>query len=393
MAKFNLKDYVKINGDEHIDQRLKEDHGKIPDEVNEAQLENYRATEPTQLTEKQLEKVRAGEAEQITERRLDNDKAKFANKYRNEEAYNGDINKLEQKRLESDPVEDQVYESSSETPKFLRWWENTPKSPDGLKTSQRNKKKVDAQMGRAREFEPSDEQTDINAPEFKDISPEEKMMNDLEKSDFDIIEVEDAMPNLEVVKEKNLTGEIPGVYMVVEYDVTDFGGVVDDIQKAVLDKILEVRPELRSLISTDDLSMPKEEGAVGQVTLRAFGDYLRPVLPMAEPTEEEALLEKINASSLFKELSYEQKDVGGTPMVLGKIKVMADVDDYEKDQVVEDAVSFIGSKHPDIKLSADAIDVSKLSEGELGYMVMASLREEFKVTDVTPVKTAAVKKN
>ena len=393
MAKFNLKNYEKINGDKHIDQRLREDHSKTPDEISEAQLESYRSPEPTQLTEKQLEKVRSGGAEQIIERRLDNDKAKFANKYRNEEAYSGDINKLEQKRLESDPVEDQAYEDASETPKFLRWWENTPKSPDGLKLSQRNKKKVVAQVDRAREVERLDEETDINAPEFKDMSPEEKTMEDLENSDFNIIEVEDAMPNLEIVKEKNLTGEIPGVYIVVKYDVTDFGGVSDDIQKAALDKILEARPELTGLISMDDLSMPKEMGDVGEVTLRAIGDYLRPVLPPAEPTDEDLMLNEVSASSLFEELSYEQKDVGGTPMALGKIKVKADVSDTEKETVLADAVAFIGTKHPDIKVSKDVIDDSRLSEGELRYMVMVNGKHEFAINDVTPIKTADVKKN
>ena len=129
--KFNLKTYQKIDGDEHIDMRLEEARGNIPDVINEKQLEPYRAGENDVLTEKLLETKRIGEETEITEKRLDTHKPKFANKYRNPSAHEGDMNKLEEQRLQGDPVEKEKYEMASETPKQFRWWEGV-KSPDGL---------------------------------------------------------------------------------------------------------------------------------------------------------------------------------------------------------------------------------------------------------------------
>ena len=43
--KFNLKNYQKINGNEHIDMRLEQAREGSPDVINEKQLESYRATE------------------------------------------------------------------------------------------------------------------------------------------------------------------------------------------------------------------------------------------------------------------------------------------------------------------------------------------------------------
>ena len=90
--KFNLKMYEKTNGDEHIDMRLEESRGDVPDVINEKQLEDYRADEVEGITERQLEKARTGEASTIVERRLDINKSDFGTKYRNAEAYEGDIN-------------------------------------------------------------------------------------------------------------------------------------------------------------------------------------------------------------------------------------------------------------------------------------------------------------
>jgi len=80
--KFNLKDYIKISGDEHIERRLQDSHTKAPNEINEAQLEDYRSSESEVLIEKLLEKSRGDvtEATELTEKRLDSKKASFSNK-------------------------------------------------------------------------------------------------------------------------------------------------------------------------------------------------------------------------------------------------------------------------------------------------------------------------
>ena len=150
--KFNLKTYQKISGDEHIDSRLEEDRGNIPNEINEKQLETHRGTEPEVLIEKQLDDARQEkEATELPEKRLDTKKGDFEIKYRNPSAYEGDINKLEEKRLASDPVENEKYTDASETPKDFRWWE--AKSPDGLKVARKRIETAEVATEEVKELE------------------------------------------------------------------------------------------------------------------------------------------------------------------------------------------------------------------------------------------------
>lgn len=171
MPKFNLYDYKKTNGDEHIEQRLQKDHVSEPNEINEKQLEQGRADEPLELIEKLLEKTRPGGDDVITEKRLNDVKASFGVKNRNPEAFEGDMNKLEEKRLLNDPVEDEKYNDASTTPKAFRWWET--KTDDGFKLASSGKQKKTAEfddmdydpMG----YEDIDEYNDlINAPNKED---------------------------------------------------------------------------------------------------------------------------------------------------------------------------------------------------------------------------------
>ena len=97
--KFNLKNYQKINGDMHIDKRLEEARQDAPNVINEKQLEDYRSEVANVSIEKLLEKNRTGEETETTERRLETHKPKFANAYRNKDAYTGDMNKIEEQRL------------------------------------------------------------------------------------------------------------------------------------------------------------------------------------------------------------------------------------------------------------------------------------------------------
>jgi hypothetical protein len=132
---YKFQVYEETPGDDHIDYRLQKEHKKAPQELTQKQLEDFRVDEKNVSTEKLLEKVRKGSAEVIIEKNLNDSKEGFGVKHRNEETYTGDINKLEEKRLASKPIEKEVYEVSSETPKKLRWWE--AKSPDGLKIAQK----------------------------------------------------------------------------------------------------------------------------------------------------------------------------------------------------------------------------------------------------------------
>jgi hypothetical protein len=136
--KFNLKDYQAVDGDAHIDQRLDVDHtGDNINEISEAQLEDNRTGNPDLTLEGLLNQNRPELDFRITEAALDQNDGEFGSDFRNPEAYEGDINKLEEKRLMNDPVENEPYEPLTETPKNLRWWEG--KSPDGLKVAKTKK--------------------------------------------------------------------------------------------------------------------------------------------------------------------------------------------------------------------------------------------------------------
>ena len=129
--KFNLKNYQEIDGDGVIEHRLKEDHTNVNiEEITEEQLEANRVGEQDVTIEGLLNQVRGDPDFEIIERKLDTKKAAFDSKFRNPEAYEGDMNKLEEKRLANDPVEDEPYEAASETPAKLRWWEVNKKQND-----------------------------------------------------------------------------------------------------------------------------------------------------------------------------------------------------------------------------------------------------------------------
>ena len=141
MRKYQQNGYKPNHPNATTEKQLVQENKKEsePNTVTEKQLEPDRVPEKEQTLEAQLDKTRTGAAESTTEGMLDSSKGSFDIKYRDESAYDGDINKLEEKRLDNDPVEDEKYETLSETKKDLRWWENT-NSPDKLILA--NKKKA-----------------------------------------------------------------------------------------------------------------------------------------------------------------------------------------------------------------------------------------------------------
>lgn len=260
--KFNLKDYVKISGDEHIESRLRKSHEDSKDVINEKQLEDYRATEVDSLTEKQLDSKRGGnkEASELVEKRLDTDKSRFANKYRNPDAYKGAINKLEEKRLANNPVEKEKYEAASTTGKKLRWWENT-EDPMGMKLA-RNRR-----LQRKAQFE-----------DFED-----------------------------------------------DYD----GGELDE--------------DTMDLINQYSLT-PQEE-SMEEVNLNDQEDVIDP----------------------FVEVSQGSDNSTGTPTYWGKIEVQIEIDDRNKDMVINDISDFIDVKHPELVRMKKSLDLSQIDDGIVEY--------------------------
>ena len=411
MAKFNLKNYQKINGDEHIDAKLQESHQTAPNEINEVQLETYRATKPDVLTEKQLDKVRGGNKEEseVVEKRLDTNKSKFANKYRNPEAYTGDLNKLEEKRLLNDPVEDEKYKDASETPKKLRWWETAPKSPDGLKLAQKKIAQVRTEelTFKKPRWEEALEEDFSPLEDEGDLAPEEEAIRPIDPSDIkDEFEIEDfsdvdLIPDIEETSESKspmviekvvpITTPTYGIYVVLNYDANDFMGDEQSIKQSALDKVLETKPELSGFISTKDFGGIKEEGSIGTVKLRVLDENLKMVLEPAGESElgGDTLDRASDIQDSFEEISYEEQDVGGTPMAMGRIKVNIDVNDENRDQVIEEAVEFAQNTYPLLNINKDSMDLSKLDKGDLGFLVEIPNASSVDTVDSFPINEVA----
>lgn len=280
MSKFNLKNYQKINGDEHITMRLKESHEEAPNVINEKQLESYRVGEENVTIEKLLEKNRSGADNEITEKRLDTHKAKFANKYRNPDAFNGDMNKLEEKRLTSDPVESEKYKPASETPSQLRWWEGV-KSEDGLKVAKNTREAQYKVAPEVREEVEEKEGFGLSpVPETIEKSDDDFPVEDMENIDKTVVEeAENTNGNMDILIEKFLPNDNPrfsGVYMVLSYDPSDFAGDEEAIKSVALDTILSMHPELNELIGIDDLGDINDEE--GTIKLKTFGEQFKSIV-------------------------------------------------------------------------------------------------------------------
>ena len=394
MPKFNLKTYQKIDGDEHIDRRLQESHEEAPNKINEAQLEKGRVEEANVLIEKLLEKKRSGEAEQVTEKRLNDVKANFNIKTRNPEAYKGDINKLEEKRLLNDPVEGEKYETSSKTPKGLRWWELS--TEEGHKLAQkRGLAKI------AQHFEDVEAVEDAESDEMKFDDPRWQDLPSGEDSEdpekeFQITDKSPEMTlslgspaerkPMDIVKQKDLAGPVSGIYMLLNYDVEDYEGDVQKIKASALHTIIEARPELNGLITSKDLVVKDEtEEGVGQVILRALGDEFAAV---ANKSGESDLDEVI--ANVYDEVSYNENEAGGTTTAMGSVKVNTKITPDNEEDILKNAIDFIKTEHPNITISEQSLDTSKIEEGIISYMAGVAqesaqeleAQENFDITEV-----------
>lgn len=357
--KFNLKHYVQIDGDEHIDAKLQESHKEAPNVINEQQLEVTRVTEKDVTTEKQLESQRNGGDDEITEKRLDTRDAKFANKYRNEETYTGDINKLEEKRLTNDPVENEKYEPASEIPKQLRWWEKA-KSPDGLKLAQKKTAKIEKVAAVTEDFEVTDLKLDPSTVNSSlNAEPTKNQM--------------DIMVEKDILNEKVASAN--GIYMVLSYNPADFNGDETKIKTAALKTVAEHRPSLEGHIVTDDFFDINEDKVAGTIKLRALGEHMVPVLKASVLSKEGALplsnTEDIGLNDAQLETGggvfteeYKETKIKGTPMAIGTIKVNIPVNEKNKNQIIQDAVSLIREKHPNLAgIDEGFLDSTRLGAG------------------------------
>jgi hypothetical protein len=414
-GKFNLKTYQKIDGGVHIDMRLKESRtDKAPDVINEKQLEGYRGTEPDVTIEKLLEDKRLGAETEITEKRLDTHKSKFANKYRNPEAYEGDINKLEEQRLNGDPVEKEKYESASEVPKQLRWWESV-KSPDGLKvakTAARKNKEWEDPVEKVEELSFDKERwRDVEDP-IEELVEDPPQIDPDNIDDFKVEEInkpkeikEPSISSMTIQKEKYLHNPqnptLNGVYMVLSFDPETYS-YEEEIKQAALDKVLGRNPSLSGLISTDDFGKIDTSGEKGKVVLRAAGEEFGPIAARYNnPVVEAPVSSFVKPTNIeepeVEEVNYEEKTIDGTPMAIGKIRVRDEITDENRASIIEKIVNLVHEKHPRVDLEEDSLDLTNIDQGEVRYLVGVKSENVMEMSasndfDII-VESAASKKN
>ena len=134
-AGFNLSQFIEktaaeVAGDTHIEQKLRDAKPPLsePEVITEKQLddnENHEDGEGFQI-ETRLEKVRTGAATVLVEKLMDDSKSKIV-QHRNSEAFEGDINKLEEQRIaKKKTAESEKPELASEIDKPRRFYEAGP---------------------------------------------------------------------------------------------------------------------------------------------------------------------------------------------------------------------------------------------------------------------------
>lgn len=364
MAKFNLKNYKKINGDDHIETRLKEQHGKEPNEINEVQLEKGRVPEANETIEKLLEQKRVGSATEITEHRLDNAKAQFGSSHRNASTYEGDINKLEEKRLLNDPVEKEKYEVASETPKAFKWWDT--KTNDGFKLAKKQSVTKTAQTFEDEDDEefpieeleidhprfedmPSDEEDPYGAgPRIGDVSPEEFSINPVSPIDT----LEPPKPMTTKINKKIRSPDGSDVYRIVlDYDKADYAGDVERVKRDAVASMTLAQPDLKDLITEEDVVVDEGDDAdiEGSVSLR----YVKEM-----------------TLGDFVEIDYRERNIGGTPTAIGVVSFEGEILPANKEKIINDALGYIKKQHPDLNITRESLDLDDFDDsGEVKYMV------------------------
>lgn len=394
MSKFNLKTYKKQDGDVHTNKMLEEQHVKAPEQVTDKQLDKDKRIEnnPDSVTEKQLDSVRAEDEGRTIEGRLNKAKGRFDIKHRNKEAYTGDINKVEEQRIAGDKNEDEKYELASDTNKELRWWE--AKTDDGLKLAA-----IKQAMQKVAQFDPEDEDREIvERPSSPSRKPREELggfkelgkhwqameegVDDTDpgneffgggEEDFPVEEDKEdpigVSADIYVAEKKDpIPSSVPGLgyaaYYSFGYDPVAWKGNEDGLRRAIVEKLLEIRPDLEGKIDEDYqfLSPGKKIGTVSYYNLRLLGDEFAP----GAATEDEGIVAPEEADEFaedetFTEVDFGESDIGGTKVLMGKVQINA-VDIVDDDQLASQIAEFVKKSHPEVDISPDSIEIDQSRE-------------------------------
>ena len=208
-----------------------------------------------------------------------------------------------------------------------------------------------------------------------------------------------------VKKEKylpNSNPELSGIYMLLTFDPDAFGGSEEEIKQAALDKVLTVKPELSGLISVDNFGEIQEGIDEGTVNLRAWGPEFAPIVEkkplniVPSAPSRRTKMELSEEEAPIEEMSYEEKNIEGTPMAIGRIMVNSPVTSENREDIVKDIVGFIQSKHPHLDIEQDSLDLSDIERGDVRYMVGVMGEEVSQLSansDFEIIVESALKKN
>lgn len=348
MAIYNFaKDSSKNLSDTHTEMRLKDQHVDAPETVTQQQLEKKdRKGEEFEITEKQLDKVRTGGAEIIIEKNLNDSKGLFGSKFRNDEAFMGDINKIEEKRLSGKKTEDEKYEPASSTPKKLKWWDSLKKANSDKTVKTARSDELDFSEGEEWSRMDRDLENIGANPEEEGILPDKdypppENPSSLEEDSGD--DDTDVVGKIYVTKNKEGKTPLPHIFMELSFDPDAF---TDDtaIKEAALEKVLEARPNLADKISVDDFSKPKSSGIDSFVTLRLMGEQY-----FTDSTEDQ--------ESPFLRIETDDVDVGGTPMKVGKVILGPQSEGMEHEVLLSELVDYISDK-THLEVSPESIQIN-----------------------------------
>lgn len=380
MSTFNLKKNAafkqpEINLDEHITMRLKEQHVDAPNQITERQLDENRFEVKEVILEKQLEKVRTGSADVVTERNLNESKGKFGD-LRNSKASEGDINKIEEKRLAGERTEKEKYEAASATPKALKWWEHLKKAGSSkvIKTAKpygefRNVSSPEEHVstfGDLGELEGEELETGL-AP---DVDKGNEFIGTPGQADeVSIEEEQEILPaSMKLLKFKEVP-EFDSLYFVLGFEPEAFHDKNDkQLKEHAMEQVINLRPELKGKISIDDFAEPEIMNGKGSIALRLIGKQYFDNSVGADDSE------------LFTDEKVETIDDGGTPVTVGLISlseggIALARDEDTREELAIALEKYLIGKHPEMaaKIGSEGIgnylDFSGAEEGTIKFAI------------------------
>jgi hypothetical protein len=384
-SKFNLKSYQKTNGDDHIDRKLQKEHEEAPTSITEKQLDGNRVNEKDVILEKLLENKRLGSADVIIEKNLNDSKGLFA-PLRNSDTYTGNINKIEEKRLAGDKMEDEKYEVASKTPKSERWWEHLASTSSKIVATAAPRKNIlrdvleDDRMDKftpqkgfelAREMGVGDEANEGLVPDKGDVGNEfigssEPEEQDPEQEDTDVsLGLGEKTMNFSNIKVTEKPW--PSMLFQLVFDSSEFDNDQDEIKQTALEKVLAKYPNLSDKISVDDFNNPTLKGQKSAISLALVGpEYFK-------QSQEDV--------ELFSGYDVDEADMGGTPVTLGRVKLSpqaVEMASENREELVDMLSEYIIDQDPEMKDVgiANYFNFAALPKGEVTFVIGAPQEQD-----------------